>query len=474
MGSEISLTVNEFNLSALPEWYRAERETEKTINKLGSVKELDYYLNNADEYIRRLAILRLQRISLKEATYVLKELLDNAVESNENKYLAAWALKSILSKKDSDLFISNKYLVKFTGNERYEDLFIIQTEDLSPAVRFDFSSSSSYNSIKLDQEAAFLERDIFFETSFDFRQWSSMFRKRFLKQAAFGIETVTALLVSVPLLFIKGVSILFKKISLMLANRKKTKVEKIERTIKPKKTNRKPKIPEVELPDRRDSYSDYSNLRREIYKKPGRMGKQLAWSTTSPGIFTLLKKGGFQMLYFLFSPLRLIRRYKLLIVCFLLAAYLVLAFTEYGRAFTYKYLKFDMRNVPVIAVQKAREYSGAVLSGLNRLTGIEDYKKNDQQGASVNIREVTADVIEKAAEAGRLYSVTAPKGLNIRKSPDPGSEKEGADPLPYGSTVIYLSKSESDDSGRKWYYVEAMDGRSGWVSAKFLKEKKEG
>jgi len=74
----------------MPEWYRTEKDTAKIIEKLGSVKELDFYLRNPDEYIRRLAILRLYRISDKESIFVLKELLDDPVESDDNKYLAAW------------------------------------------------------------------------------------------------------------------------------------------------------------------------------------------------------------------------------------------------------------------------------------------------------------------------------------------------------------------------------------------------
>lgn len=468
------MAASEFNLSVLPDWYRAERETEKTINKLGSIKELDYYLRNIDEYIRRLAIIRLQKISPKQAAYVLKELLDEPAETNENKYLAAWALKSILSKKDSDLFINSKYLDKFTGNERYEDLFTIKTEDSSPDVRFDFSSSISFDSFKFDQDDTALVRDVFFETDFDFRRWASMFSIKLLKQMEAGIKACATFLISMPLLLIKALSILFKKISKISANRRKIKSIRMKRAIKPGRSYRQQKIPEYELSVRKNTYDDFSGLRREITGKPGYMDGRLKHSTTGPGIFSLLKRGGFQMLYILFSPFRFIRRHKLAILCFLLSAYLLLAFTDYGRAFTYKYLAFDMRNIPKTAVQKAKEYSTAVLSGINKLTGIEEYRKNDEQAVSANIKEVTAEVIDKASEAGTLYSVIASKGLNMRKTPDPGSEKVGVNPLPYGSIVIYLSKSERDDSGSTWYYIESKDGRSGWVSAKFLKEKKKG
>jgi uncharacterized protein YgiM (DUF1202 family) len=68
--------------------------------------------------------------------------------------------------------------------------------------------------------------------------------------------------------------------------------------------------------------------------------------------------------------------------------------------------------------------------------------------------------------------VNAKNGLNIRVSPNPGSDKVGSVPLEFGSTVVFLEKQEKDKSGIAWYYVEAADGRTGWVSSRYLKEKK--
>jgi hypothetical protein len=61
--------------------------------------------------------------------------------------------------------------------------------------------------------------------------------------------------------------------------------------------------------------------------------------------------------------------------------------------------------------------------------------------------------------------------LNIRVSPSPGSGRVGSGPLEFGSTVVFLKKQEKDKSGITWYYVEAADGRIGWVSSRYLKEK---
>jgi uncharacterized protein YgiM (DUF1202 family) len=76
-----------------------------------------------------------------------------------------------------------------------------------------------------------------------------------------------------------------------------------------------------------------------------------------------------------------------------------------------------------------------------------------------------------AVSKGPIYSVNAKNGLNIRVSPSPGSDKVGSVPLEFGSKVVFLGKQEKDKS-IVWYYVEAADGRTGWVSSRYLKEKK--
>jgi hypothetical protein len=54
-------------IESLPDWYLIDREAEKTLEKLNSARELDYYINSADEYLRRLAVLRLKKLGLKES-----------------------------------------------------------------------------------------------------------------------------------------------------------------------------------------------------------------------------------------------------------------------------------------------------------------------------------------------------------------------------------------------------------------------
>lgn len=448
------MSASEAYLDLFPEWYRTERETEKTIEKLNNVKELDYYLRNSDEYIRRLAILRLYKTSAKESAYILTEMLDNPVESQENKYLAAWTLKTILNKYDSDIFISSKFINKFTGRERYDELFNIKTEDFSQNIRFQFSSSPSFSAIKLNEEDIVLERDIYFETDFDYKQWLINFLSNAGLNIKKGIWIVPKLAVKLFMLLGKGFKTAYKQLSKIKINYgrteksdriKKTKIKSTKQYARSGKSNQK------------NSYDNYYSLRGELYK--------------GQNFFTTVKKGVFQLFYILFFPIRFAIKHKLAMLFMLVIAYIFLSFSDYGKALTYKYLGMELNDLQTIAVQKVRYYTNYAANEFNSLTGIDEWKEKKETGAAdPDNQMITADVSGSSAKL-LTYSVNAKKGLNIRISPDPGAEKVGSEPLPFGSTVIYLSTKKSDANGITWYYVEAIDGRIGWVSSKFLKEK---
>lgn len=438
------MSASEFSLIAMPEWYRTERETEKTIEKLNSVKELDYYLRNPDEYIRRLAILRLYKLTDKDTLYFLKELLDDPAESDENKYLAAWVLKSLSKKWVSDIFVNNSYLGKFSGHERFEELFSIKQEQSSPSVEFDFTSSISYSALKLDSDESALEKDIFFETEFDFKQWFSTFGSRLLKTSVSALCAILGFFMKLPVLLGTGIYSLFKKLSHLHIRNSKIKVKPIGRAQRSKQVKQS------------DTSYDFYSLRKELYKKPGAAA--------------FIKKGVFQLFYILFFPVRFALKHKLAILCLFIMFYMFLTFTDYGRAFTNKYMTIDLKEIQNSTVQKVKDYTAFALSEFNRLTGIDEWKQEEKTRQSKDTL-MTADLSGPGAAKSMLYVVTAKKGLNIRKSPDSASDKIGENSLAYGSTVTYLTQTKKDNYGGTWYYVEAKDGRIGWVSAMYLKEK---
>lgn len=483
-------------IAGMPEWYRTERDTAKIIEKLGSVKELDFYLQNPDEYIRRLAILRLYKTSDKEAIFVLKELLDNPVESDENKYIAAWILKSFSKKWVSDIFSSNKYVNKFSGYESFDELFSIKTEFISSNVDFNFEDSPSYSLLKLDSDESALQRDIFFETEFDFHKWFASFGTLLKKAFSNLICTLPSLILKLPGFINTVIISKIKQLSQQHAIKKQERIRLREERISEKENlhetvsksidlnpvlsetikyessklnkkaikQQKPRWKEREVKSERfgQDRSDYSyyGLRKELYKKPS--------------FFSMIKKGVFQMLYVLFFPIRFALKHKLAILCTILLTYSLLAFTSYGRAFTNKYWNIDLRVVQQNTVQKIKDYSTYAFNEFNRITGINEWKAKQANAEPASSNVLVASNISDTAENGKPFTVTAKKGLNIRKSPDAASEKIGTELLTFGSTVTYLSKSSKDDSGITWFYIKSTDGRIGWVSSAYLKEDKEG
>jgi hypothetical protein len=128
------LPSNELRTLPVPDWYITERETEKTIQKLKTIKELDYYLQNPDEFIRRLAILRLRELAPKEAAYTLKELHDSPAETPGNKYICGWILNSLLKGRNDLLLMSSRYGTGLNGSERYDELFPVISDNTPEAV----------------------------------------------------------------------------------------------------------------------------------------------------------------------------------------------------------------------------------------------------------------------------------------------------------------------------------------------------
>jgi len=220
-------------LQDIPDWYRIEKETGRIIRKLTSVKELDYYLKNQDEYIRRLAILRLGELKLKDSITVLKEVMDDHLENPLNKDLAAWVIKSVSIKWNIELFLSGSHLSKFTGKERYTDICKVSFQDFTPAVKFEFSSLLVDSELGLDSGNLRSSEDISFDMDFSFAKWFREYNKDILR----GIRKLfirvpvllfhlfkiilAAILIKVPVFIFKALKkLLFFPLRLILRHRK--------------------------------------------------------------------------------------------------------------------------------------------------------------------------------------------------------------------------------------------------------------
>ena len=443
----------------LPEWYRLERETEKTIGRLVNLKELDYYLRNPDEYLRRLALLRLSELKPRDCENILKEMLDDHYESNENKELAAWVLKATASKWNMEIFINNRYLTKFTGNEKLSDLYKITCGELQPSLRFNFSSNKVCSQIPASEETISYERNTVLDSGFNFRQWLSSISGNMLN----GLKSFLLKFLKLVGKAIGGLlHIIFIKFPVLLLNGMKNIVKRKEKAPLNKRNLIKP-----------DNSNYCSRLSSIAYNNSDLM--PLAMKSRKPytykpsvisSLVSVVKKVVFNMLYVFFYPVRIFLKHKLALVCILLAAYVFLNFTNQGTILFKEYTGKEFLQFQTKAVNGITQFSISAWNGFKDFTGLNDMLKSNE-GEFAKKNDPVPSIIEH-------YAVTASKGLNIRKAPDPSSEKVNGGSLAFGSIVTFLDKITTDPAGRIWYYIKAEDGRSGWVSAKYLTVKKEG
>ncbi len=442
------LPVSELMGLDLPEWYIQERETEKTIQRLNSIKEIDFYLRNPDEYIRRLAILRLQKLPGKDSVYLLKEVLDDPVESAENKYLAAWVIKSLSSNWEDDFLLTSGHFAYYNVYQgSYEELFCVRQKKSNKTVQFNFALSPSYSALQFDSGECNYEKDVVFTAKFNFREWYSLLGKKMAGELRKALCNFPKLIAKLPTAIGRTVCFRFKEFHAYIIKKHRNKdisTQYRNKTVKP---------------DSGNVCNDYTDLRDLLYKEISR----------KPGALERLKKAAFQMLYVIFSPWRFFRKHKLSAAAFLLAVFLLMANTGYGRAFTEKYMNVNLKQFQDGSIEKVKEYSVFALDKFYGFLRIGSNGKNTQ----VDILDGANGQNSNNAN-GELYTVMAKDGLNIRKLPDPYSEKVGTETLNFGSTVTYLHKSQKDGSGRIWYNIRAKDGRTGWVSSVYLKELKKG
>ncbi len=170
--------------SNLPEWYTAERETEKTIGRLDTLKELNYYLNNPDEYIRRLAIMRMSKLKLKDVEVSLKAILDNPLESDSNKELAAWTIKASALKWNKDVLLSSRYLSRFTGHEKYDDIFGVSYSNQNKWNGPAFDATILFRGLPAESGDVFAMHNLDIDTVFDVKSWISSAAKNLLSSPA--------------------------------------------------------------------------------------------------------------------------------------------------------------------------------------------------------------------------------------------------------------------------------------------------
>ncbi|MCX7771811.1 MAG: hypothetical protein N2376_01695, partial [Clostridia bacterium] len=156
----------------LPTWYTTERDAGRTIQRLTSTKELAFYLQNPDAFIRRLAILRLGELEQKECYQLLNAVFDDALETEDNRQLAAFCMQKLNDALNLGYFLSHSYLARFSSDESPETGLQAAIHDTLPDIRFNFENNLIDSQLSLDNE--FLksnldEKDYVF--TFSYKEW---------------------------------------------------------------------------------------------------------------------------------------------------------------------------------------------------------------------------------------------------------------------------------------------------------------
>lgn len=417
------MTSTNINNLTFPEWYKVERETESTLKKLFTIKELDYYLKNADMYIRRLAIIRLAELKNKESVNLLREILDDPMENSELKHLAAWAIKSISLKWNLDLYMNNKYLSKYTGKEKLNDLYKVLVNDNSPSISFDFSSQLINSELQTDSSNIRLSDDISFNMDFPKQAW--------FKTCSYSLSSkFKKLLINFPVLLFAY----FKKFFKFFIKASISAFKYIVRVYSNKKNRRK----------NTSIYSEYKHY-------------------NTKGFSVLIKEAIIRLLRVVFFPIRLLIKYKKTSITLLVTLYVLCTFTTYGRITTNRYLGLDFKQIQDDVYIASKEIFTYAWNELESITGLDKYSKSVELAGYEVKEEINTLPLKQ-------FKITAKTGLNLRKYPDATSEKVIDKALENNLTVTYLSKSQKDEAGRLWYYIQTPDGKTGWVYSKWLEE----
>jgi len=177
-----------------PEWFRVEKEAQEVINRLVNLKDLAFYLNNSNQYIRRQAILRLNQLKPLDSINILEQILNNPLEEMTNKKLAAWTIKTISLEHGLDLVISNPIIDNYTGKEQYHDLVNIHIIEPSILGVFSITPPPLYSELDLEEDYLIRDQEVDFETSFSARKWFTSWKGNFLSKTGALFKNIPLLL----------------------------------------------------------------------------------------------------------------------------------------------------------------------------------------------------------------------------------------------------------------------------------------
>ncbi len=416
--------VNNINLS-LPSWYKAEKETAHTLYKLTGSQELSFYLKNPDPFIRRLAILRAGQLKCKDSYTLLSGILDDKLESEENRELAALFMQKLNHDLQLGFFISNSYLSKYTGEENIEELLDIAVTDTFPDIRFHFENALIESRLHFDNE--FLKSNLdekAYDFPFSLKDWLSHCSAGILTDLKKGVKRVArSLFIEYP-----------KKGVLWAASL-------------PKQVAHKKLGQETRTEGAQKNTLVQAKTRRTRFHKA---------YTYRPPLSSRLKGLLRKIAKFVFFPFRFIFHFKWVILITLIILYGIFSFTRPGQLYLFR-------------INPKVYYMNTGFLERTKKSVIEIINSNETLAAILNHAAPSASPPTVQEEPAVKFAVTAPKGLYLRSEPSAHSQKLVL--MKLDTVAEFMGEEKIDSSGVKWLKLK-IDETIGWANAQWLREGK--
>jgi hypothetical protein len=402
----------------LPAWYKTEKETGKTISKLVDRKELEFYLKNPDPFVRRLAILRVGQLKQKDSYILLNGILEDKLESEENRQLAALLMQKLNHELNLGFFISNSYLSRYSGEEDIDKLLDIAVIDTFPDYSFHFENDLIESQLNFDNE--FLKSNLdekADEFPFSYKEWLRHCSARLVPDIKKGFKNLGSWIAAFPERYKAG-----------RQSRKEARIKSSEE---------------------RAFAPSFRESRSSSYKRP-RVYRY------HPPLGSVMKSAFHKFLNILLFPFRLVYHFKWAILAVMVILYCILSFTEPGKLYLFRtnpqiyYRNTNFLKETKITVIKLINKSDALAAVLGTSTAVPP--------------EETANTEETHNE----LKVTAPKGLYLRSEPLSSAKKLVL--MKEGALVEFLNEEKKDSSGVKWIKIRTKDGATGWANAEWLGE----
>lgn len=416
------------NKIELPDWYKAERESGKTIERLTDTKELVFYLENPDPFIRRLAILRTGELKQKGSYTLLHDILDDNLETEENRELAALLMQKLNQELKLGFFISNSYLSHFTGNEDVDALLKIAIIDTFPDIRFHFENALIESQLNMDNE--FLKSNVDEKVDvlpFTYKDWLSHCFSGIFTDIKRGIKNLSMTMLTA--LFIKGP----RKILLRLASLLKS----------------------LKVHHKAHAQHQVEKAPQESYVKPVTHHRRKI-KVYHPPLASRIKSMIRYFFNVLFIPFRIFYHFKWVILITLLVLYGILSFTQPGKSFLFR-------------MNTQAYYVNTNFLNQTKASIINLIQSNNTLATVFKVGQVLPSQSETVKEEpSKKLVVTAPKGLYLRN--DPVSTGKKLVFMEKNTTVEFFGEEERDGSGGKWFKVRFNEEKIGWANAAWLGE----